>query len=163
VHLVAGEAVKRARAGEGPTLIECKTYRTRPHAEGMGDFTYRSREDVERWKKLCPIERLRRVVLAGWLAAGAEPGASDAGVGAGGGGGGGGRGGARPGGGGPVAGAEDGGGAGVCEDPTPPAPFPKREGGVRTGCAPGGAHTAVLPSPFRGGAGGGVTPARNQL
>src|SRR5881409_1770574 len=36
VHAVAGEAVRRARAGEGPTLLECQTYRTRPHAEGMG-------------------------------------------------------------------------------------------------------------------------------
>ena len=38
VYRVAGEAVARARAGQGPTLIECKTYRTRAHAEGMGDF-----------------------------------------------------------------------------------------------------------------------------
>ena len=43
----AGEAVLRARSGGGPTLIECKTYRTRPHSEGMGDYTYRSREDVD--------------------------------------------------------------------------------------------------------------------
>src|SRR5205807_8805555 len=33
----AGEAVRRARRGDGPTLLECRTYRTRPHAEGMGD------------------------------------------------------------------------------------------------------------------------------
>jgi len=56
---VAGEAVARARCGAGPTLIECKTYRTRAHAEGMGDFTYRTRDDVEVWKKRCPIVRLR--------------------------------------------------------------------------------------------------------
>ena len=43
------------RRGDGATLIECKTYRTRPHAEGMGDYTYRTREDVERWKTQCPI------------------------------------------------------------------------------------------------------------
>ncbi len=59
IHRVAGEAIARARAGDGPTLIECKTYRTRAHAEGMGDFTYRTREDVEEWKKKCPIARLR--------------------------------------------------------------------------------------------------------
>ncbi|MEZ4676794.1 MAG: thiamine pyrophosphate-dependent enzyme [Caldilineaceae bacterium] len=35
------------RAGEGPTLIECKTYRTRAHAEGMSDFGYRTHEDVD--------------------------------------------------------------------------------------------------------------------
>lgn len=65
VHSAAAEAVRRARAGEGPTLIECRTYRTRAHAEGMGDFTYRTREDVEEWKKRCPIETLRRRVAAG--------------------------------------------------------------------------------------------------
>ena len=44
-----------ARAtGGGPTLIECKTYRTRPHAEGMGDYTYRTREEVEEWKATLP-------------------------------------------------------------------------------------------------------------
>ena len=59
VHRVAGEAVARARAGQGPTLIECKTYRTRAHAEGMGDFTYRTREEVEDWKQKCPIVRLK--------------------------------------------------------------------------------------------------------
>lgn len=59
IHRAAGEAVARARAGDGPTLIECKTYRTRPHAEGMGDFTYRTREEVDEWKTRCPIARLR--------------------------------------------------------------------------------------------------------
>ena len=59
LHRVASEAVARARSGGGPTLIECVTYRTRAHAEGMGDFTYRTREDVEEWKKRCPIQRLR--------------------------------------------------------------------------------------------------------
>ena len=61
---VAGEAVARARAGDGPTLIECKTYRTRAHAEGMGDFTYRTREDVDAWKQRCPIAALRETVLS---------------------------------------------------------------------------------------------------
>ena len=62
IYQIAQEAVKRARDGEGPTLIECKTYRTRAHAEGMGDFTYRTREDVEEWKEKCPIKRFRQVV-----------------------------------------------------------------------------------------------------
>ena len=56
---------ERARAGGGPTLLECKTYRTRPHAEGMGDFTYRTREEVEEWKARCPIAPApRRSLLA---------------------------------------------------------------------------------------------------
>lgn len=48
---VAGEAVARARAGAGPTLLECKTYRTRAHAEGMGDFTYRTKRMSRTGKK----------------------------------------------------------------------------------------------------------------
>ena len=63
LHRVASEAVARARSGGGPTLIECVTYRTRAHAEGMGDFTYRTREDVEEWKKKCPIHRLRNKAI----------------------------------------------------------------------------------------------------
>lgn len=60
---IARTAVARARAGEGATLIECKTYRTRAHAEGMGDFTYRTREQVEEWKTRCPIALLKRRLL----------------------------------------------------------------------------------------------------
>jgi 2-oxoisovalerate dehydrogenase E1 component len=63
VHEAAGQAVRRARAGQGATLLECKTYRTRPHAEGMGDYTYRTREEVEQWKARCPIRRFRRYLL----------------------------------------------------------------------------------------------------
>jgi 2-oxoisovalerate dehydrogenase E1 component len=63
VWQAAAEAVRRARAGGGATLIECRTYRTRPHSEGMGDFTYRSRDEVEEWKTRCPLVRLRRVLL----------------------------------------------------------------------------------------------------
>jgi len=63
VAAAAEEAVRRARAGEGPTLLECKTYRTRPHAEGMGDYTYRTREEVEAWRAKCPIQALRKRLL----------------------------------------------------------------------------------------------------
>lgn len=63
VTKVAHEAVVRARSGGGATLIECKTYRTRPHAEGMGDFMYRTREQVEEWKRKCPIASFRERLL----------------------------------------------------------------------------------------------------
>src|ERR1700722_4825476 len=63
IHTAAGKAPQRARPGGGPTLLECRTYRTRPHAEGMGDFSYRTREEVEEWKTRCPIVRLRRFIL----------------------------------------------------------------------------------------------------
>ena len=72
IEAAAGEAVNRARNGGGPTLLECKTYRTRAHAEGMGDFTYRTREDVDQWKTRCPIARLKRHLLEHTLATDAE-------------------------------------------------------------------------------------------
>jgi len=72
VSAVAKEAVARARAGKGPTLIECKTYRTRPHAEGMGDYTYRTREEVEAWRARCPIQALRKRLIDGGVAREAE-------------------------------------------------------------------------------------------
>ena len=56
---VAREAVARARAGNGPTLIEAKTYRTRAHSEGMRDVGYRSVEEIDAWKARCPIRELR--------------------------------------------------------------------------------------------------------
>lgn len=65
---VAKTAVHRARSGGGATLIECKTYRTRAHAEGMGDFTYRTREEVEEWKERCPLLRLRARLVADGIA-----------------------------------------------------------------------------------------------
>jgi pyruvate dehydrogenase E1 component alpha subunit len=52
------KALKRAKAGEGPTLIECKTYRWLGHWTGDPQV-YRTREEVEAWKRKCPIARLR--------------------------------------------------------------------------------------------------------
>jgi pyruvate dehydrogenase E1 component alpha subunit len=57
VFEVVNEAVKRARAGQGPSLIEAKTYRFRDHAEGalLGSFAYRTSEEVEKWQKRDPL------------------------------------------------------------------------------------------------------------
>ena len=65
VYEAAREAVKRARKGGGPSLIECKTYRWRGHYEGEADRTYqyRTKKEIESWKKKCPIERLKEVLL----------------------------------------------------------------------------------------------------
>src|ERR1700733_7807812 len=68
VARTAGDAVARARSGGGPTLIECRTYRTRPHAEGMRDVGYRTRDEVEDWKTRDPIQSLKDRLLAGSLA-----------------------------------------------------------------------------------------------
>ena len=78
IATAAGEAVARARAGAGPTLLECKTYRTRPHSEGMGDYTYRTREEVAAWRERCPIKRYRTVLVEGGVASAAELDAIDA-------------------------------------------------------------------------------------
>jgi 2-oxoisovalerate dehydrogenase E1 component len=76
----AGEAVKRARSGAGPTLLECRTYRTRPHAEGMRDAGYRTAEEIEDWRTRDPIALLRAGLLARGLAAADELTAIDASV-----------------------------------------------------------------------------------
>jgi TPP-dependent pyruvate/acetoin dehydrogenase alpha subunit len=58
VYEIAEAAVKRARAGEGPTLIECKTYRWRAHTEIKGTPDRRPAEEIEEWKQKDPIVRL---------------------------------------------------------------------------------------------------------
>jgi pyruvate dehydrogenase E1 component alpha subunit len=70
VYEKAGQAIARARRGEGPTLLECKTYRLSGHY--VGDTTvYRTKEEVEEWRqRRDPLERFeRRVVEAGLAAA----------------------------------------------------------------------------------------------
>ncbi len=61
VYEAAGEAIARARAGEGPTLLECKTYRFYDHVgvRGMG-MNYRTEEEVEQWKQRDPIVLLEQ-------------------------------------------------------------------------------------------------------
>jgi len=63
VYNAAGDAVAKARNGEGPTLIECKTYRFRGHSR-FEDPSYRTKEEVERWKKKDPIPKLAEQLRA---------------------------------------------------------------------------------------------------
>ena len=49
------EAVDRARAGEGPSLIELRTYRFYSHTSDDDDRTYRSRDEVDEWRKKDPV------------------------------------------------------------------------------------------------------------
>lgn len=65
VYEVVGKALKAARNGEGPTLVECKTYRWRGHFEGdpnLGE-RYRTREEIEEWMAKCPIKRLKEKIM----------------------------------------------------------------------------------------------------
>jgi 2-oxoisovalerate dehydrogenase E1 component alpha subunit len=57
------EAVDRARQGQGPTLLEAKTYRPVPHSSDDDDRSYRSREEVEEWKKKDPILRMKSYLM----------------------------------------------------------------------------------------------------
>lgn len=68
VYEAAGEAIARARAGSGPTLLECKTYRTVGHHEGDPGTGYRTKEEVQAWKERCPIQGLRSRAIALGLA-----------------------------------------------------------------------------------------------
>lgn len=68
VYHAAQTAVRRARAGEGPTLLECRTYRTRAHSEGMRDAGYRTREEVEEWRGRDPIAAFGARLIADDLA-----------------------------------------------------------------------------------------------
>lgn len=68
VYEATAEAVARARDGEGPTFIEGKTYRYRGHYEG-DPMVYRTKEEMEAWRQRDAINRLRRAMLDGGLAA----------------------------------------------------------------------------------------------
>ncbi len=58
------DAADRARRGEGPTLIEAKTYRTVGHHEGDPiTGTYRTQAEVDEWAGKCPVTRLRSLLL----------------------------------------------------------------------------------------------------
>ncbi len=63
VYLAAMEAVERARAGEGPTLIECVTYRLSVHTTADDPSKYREAEEEEEWKAHEPIGRFQRFLL----------------------------------------------------------------------------------------------------
>ncbi len=78
VYKAAGAAIERARAGKGPTLIECLTYRLRPHCEGMQDYGYRTREEVEGWAARGPIVQFRKYLLSKKVARQADLDAIDA-------------------------------------------------------------------------------------
>jgi acetoin:2,6-dichlorophenolindophenol oxidoreductase subunit alpha len=67
VYSVVGEAAARARAGEGPTLLEAKTYRQKGHSRG-DPATYRPPGELGAWLERDPISRLRlRLVDSGTL------------------------------------------------------------------------------------------------
>lgn len=59
------EARERAKAGEGPTLLDCITYRFFGHFTGDPGrgITYRSKEEMDQWQNRCPIKKLRERLI----------------------------------------------------------------------------------------------------
>jgi len=63
VHDAAQDAIRRARQGDGPTLIECKTYRYVGHHEGDPGTDYRTRDEVQAWKQRDPVKLARKLLI----------------------------------------------------------------------------------------------------
>ena len=63
VYAAVGEAAARARRGDGPSLLECKTYRFEGHSVG-DPAQYRTDEEVESWRQRDPIPAFRGLLLA---------------------------------------------------------------------------------------------------
>nr|MDQ3394700.1 pyruvate dehydrogenase (acetyl-transferring) E1 component subunit alpha [Bacteroidota bacterium] len=71
VHEAMDRAAKRARRGEGPTLLELRTYRYKGHS--MSDpAKYRAKEELEEYKQKDPIEQVRKTILENKLASEAD-------------------------------------------------------------------------------------------
>jgi len=63
VYSAVLRARERAVAGQGPTLIECKTYRCRGHGEADHQH-YQPKDEIAAWKERCPIPRLTSALLS---------------------------------------------------------------------------------------------------
>lgn len=63
VYATVKRAVEKARRGEGPTLIECMTYRLGSHSTADDWKKYRSGDEVESWKRRDPIPRLKEYLI----------------------------------------------------------------------------------------------------
>jgi TPP-dependent pyruvate/acetoin dehydrogenase alpha subunit len=78
VYEAVAPAVDRAREGKGPTLIEAKTFRYRPHVEGFPDYSVgcqdgvRSEAEVKQWKERDPILLFKEVLLEHGVLSGAD-------------------------------------------------------------------------------------------
>lgn len=63
VYRAACEAVARARGGDGPTLLECRTYRHREHCMAFSGSEDRNADEIGAWKAQDPIRRLESTLL----------------------------------------------------------------------------------------------------
>ena len=63
VHRAMTEAVTRARSGGGPTLIEAETYRYYAHTSDDDDRLYRTREEVDQWRRNDPVVTMKQYLI----------------------------------------------------------------------------------------------------
>jgi pyruvate dehydrogenase E1 component alpha subunit/2-oxoisovalerate dehydrogenase E1 component alpha subunit len=63
VHGAVRDAAARARRGEGPTFIECVTYRMGAHSSSDDPSRYRSADEVAMWAQRDPVDRMRRFLV----------------------------------------------------------------------------------------------------
>ena len=63
VYQVSREAIEKARKGEGPSFIECRTYRWRAHVGWWRDYDVglRAKKEVKKWERRCPIKALEKI------------------------------------------------------------------------------------------------------
>jgi pyruvate dehydrogenase E1 component alpha subunit len=66
VYEAVRHAVERARSGQGPSLVENVTYRWRGHSKSDAN-RYRTKEEIEEWRRKCPIERFRALIKDGLM------------------------------------------------------------------------------------------------
>lgn len=66
IYEAAKDAVSKARNGNGPTLLECKTYRWREHCGPNYDdeLGYRTLDEINQWKNRDPIEKLKKYMMS---------------------------------------------------------------------------------------------------
>jgi TPP-dependent pyruvate/acetoin dehydrogenase alpha subunit len=64
VYEAVGEAVARARRGDGPSLVETKTYRFHDHAFGLPSVNYRDQAEIDEWRQRDPVELFRARLTA---------------------------------------------------------------------------------------------------
>jgi acetoin:2,6-dichlorophenolindophenol oxidoreductase subunit alpha len=64
VYEAVSEAVARARRGDGPSLVETKTYRFHDHAFGLPAISYRDQAEIDEWRQRDPVELFRARLIA---------------------------------------------------------------------------------------------------
>lgn len=72
VYGVSSEAVSRAKRGEGPTLLECETYRYKGHGVYDSGLDYRTQQEVDEWMKRDPIQTFEQKLIMENLATAEE-------------------------------------------------------------------------------------------